>query len=229
MSVSSGLLAWKLQYSISPIILTGGLATAQGGAIPIVTITNPGDSLSQISDASNPQLDGLFATYKVMAGGTLINNRVGTYPFANQAVAANAIIADPLTISMAMICPAGVQGGYSVKSSIMTTLQSTLALHNNMGGTYSVVTPARIYTFCILTGMRDISDAGSNQPQFMYQLDFFQPLVSQAAATAALNGLMTKLSNGSAPSGTPGFAAGSPVTNPLNVQGNVPQTGLISP
>jgi hypothetical protein len=128
-----------------------------------------------------------------------------------------------------MICPAGNQGGYSAKSSIMTTLQSTLALHNNMGGTYSVVTPARIYTFCIMTGMRDISDAGSNQPQFMWQLDFLQPLVSQAAATAALNGLMTKLSNGSAPSGTPGFAAGSPVTNAASVGGNVPQSQIQGP
>jgi hypothetical protein len=227
MSVSSNFLSWKIQYSISPIILTGGLATAQGGAIPIVSITNPGDSLSQVSDASNAQLDGLFATYRVMAGGTFINNRVGTYPFANQAIAANAIIADPLTISVAMICPAGNQGGYSTKSSLMTTLLSTLALHNNLGGTYSVVTVSKIYINCILTGMRDISGAESNQTQHTFQLDFYQPLVSQAAATAALNGLMTKMSNGTPIMGTPNWATGSPVTNPSQVQGLVPQTQLM--
>ncbi len=226
--LSANFTQWKIQYELSPIILTGGIATAQGGALPIITITNPTDTLSQVTDARNPQLDGLFATYRPLPGGTLINNSIGTYPFANQAIAANSIIAQPLNVSMVMTCPAGNQGGYGVKSSLMSTLQSTLATHNNLGGTYSVITVARIYTSCIMTGMRDITGGDTNQPQVMFQIDFVQPLVTQAAANAALNGLMGKMSNGTPISGTPSRATGSPVTNPANTPGLVPQTQLQS-
>lgn len=244
-------LAWKLAYQISPILLTGGIATNLGGALPIVALTEGANFLgSLLSRGSNIEMDMFFANYQPMAGGTLINNQIATYPFANQNVAANAIIAQPLNISMAMLCPAktapvisgpdfgGLQqdivvpllGGYSSKLAIMMALQNTLAQHNNQGGTYTIVTPSYIYTYCVMTGMRDISALSEHkQAQFIWQLDFVQPLVSIQSAQTALNGLMQKLTNGTAISGTPTWGpAGLAVGNPVNLIASsfVPQPSL---
>ena len=37
MSLNPGLIAFKMAYQLSPIILTGGIATSLGGALPINT------------------------------------------------------------------------------------------------------------------------------------------------------------------------------------------------
>lgn len=209
-----------------PIIaLTGGLASL------IPTSFNPLTSLSN-------SLNNTFADYVVVPGGTLINNTIGMYPMLNQQVAANAIIAQPLTISIRMIVPvktpvtlAGtlnlpligtptvpLTGGYATKLAQMTAIVTTLTQHNNLGGLYSILTPAYPYTNLIMTSMRDVSSKGPTQPQIEYQFDFVKPLVTVQQAQNSLNGLMSKLTNGTAISGTPTWTpAGLPVGNPTSL------------
>jgi hypothetical protein len=234
MSVSASMISWKISTQITPIILTGGIATAQGGAIPIVNLTNPplaiGSTLSttstsvkgQIVGGTNPQLDGTGADYMPVAGGTLIHNETATYPFANQAVAANAIIAQPLNISMSMIIPVTGNLPYPARQSLMMALVSSLNLHIRKGGLFSVITPAYIYTNCILLMLRDVSGGEVNQAQYRWQWDFFQPLVTQAQANQAQNGLMQTITNGTPIVGTPSYSTGLPVTNPPGTLGLTP-------
>lgn len=235
MSASSGYLQFKLANQISPIILTGGLATAQGGAIPIVSITNPliqgitttlTSITGQATGAGSPQLDGTGIDYQPVAGGTLIDNQVAVYPMANQAIAGNAIIAQPLNISMSMLIPATADMSFSTRLSIMMTLVSTLKLHINLGGLFSIITSVYVYTNTILKMMRDVSGGETNQSQYRWQLDFFQPLLTLQAANQAQNGLMQTLTNGTPIAGTPSWATGLPVNNPSNVQGLVPTPGF---
>lgn len=234
MSVSSAAIAWKLSTQISPIVLTGGLATAQGGAIPIVYFTNAAftgiqttvDSVTATGPISgagnNPQLDGTGADYQPMAGGTLINNQVAVYPFANQAVAANAVIAQPLSISMSMLIPATANLPYPTRQALMIALVNALKQHIALGGLFSIITSSYIYIYTILTMMRDVSGGETNQNQYRWQLDFFQPLVTQQAATQVQNGLMQTLTNGIPITGTPAWSPGLPVNNPSAVRGLVP-------
>lgn len=231
MSISAGYIAFKLANQITPIILTRGIATALGGALPIMAITEGLNLITGLlSGTENKELDEFFCNYQPVPGSTLINNQVATYPFANQAIAANAIIAQPNTISMLMLCPAKNLFGFAAKLATMLALQTTLSQHNGSGGTYSVITPAYIYTDCILTGMRDVSSGQSKQVQYAYQLDFFQPLVSLQAAQSALNGLMQKLTDGTPISGTPGWSTGLAVGNPTSILNSslIPQNALSS-
>lgn len=235
--VSPGYIAFKLANQLTPIILTRGIATAQGGAIPIIALTEGSIAgavglISGITGGgADSALDDFFAHYQPVAGATLINQQAATYPFANQAVAANAVIAQPLNISMLMLCPARDLLGYPLKLATMSALQKTLAQHNGSGGTYSIVTPSYIYTDCLMTSMRDVSGGESKQVQYAWQLDFFQPLVSLQAAQTALNGLMQKLTDGTAISGTPGWSTGLPVGNPTSLLNSslVPQPALGPP
>jgi hypothetical protein len=217
----AGLVAFKLANQISPIVLTGGIATSLGGALPIVALTEGANFVtSLLSGGENIQLDGFFANYQPLPGATLVNNQVATYPFANQAVAANAIIAQPLSISMLMHCPASTSsGGYPLKLVTMMALQASLAQHNNLGGLYSIVTPSYIYTNCIMVRMTDVTGGESKQAQYAWQLDFVQPLVTTQAAQQAQNSLMQTLTNGTPPSGgQPSWTiAGLSVNNPTSL------------
>lgn len=209
--------AWKLAFQVTPILLTNGIATDLGGLLPIVALTQGVNTLtSLISGTANAALDGFFANYSPMPGGTLVNNQISMYPMANQSVAANAIIAQPLNISMLMYNPAGGQtGGYPLKTVTMVSLQNSLTIHNNSGGTYSILTPSFIYTNCVMTGFRDVSGGQIPQVQYAWQLDFIQPLVTVQAAQTAYNGLIQKLTTGTAVSGTPSWSvAGLAVNNP---------------
>jgi len=138
----------------------------------------------------------LVARYIVIPGGTLISNAIGTYPFANQQVAANALIQNPLNVSVMMIAPVRDAGGYNSKLANFTSLQNALQAHNNAGGTYNVATPAFIYTNCLLTAMQDITSGETKQKQVIFQWDFIQPLLTQQAATSAYNALYAKVSSG---------------------------------
>lgn len=215
MSASADYISWKMQYEISPIILTGGIATQQGGGVPIVSLTDPG-LFNGGTDSISPELDGYFAHYRLMTGGKLLSQQIAMYPFANQAIAANAVITQPLPISMAMICPAGNAQTYQQKSAIIQALRATLAQHNNLGGTYSVLTPAFPYTDCIFMDMTDITGQ-DNQAQVVWKLDFLQPLVSIASATQAMNNLMTQLQNQTPTSSSPSWSGGLTTGNPTNV------------
>lgn len=158
-------------------------------------------------------LDDYFGQFEPAAGASLISQEIGHYPFANQAVAANAVIAQPLRISMIMICPARTAGGYAAKQSVMTGLQNSLANHNSLGGTYSVMTMSYIYTNCLLTNLEDVTAGDSNQFQAKWRFDFEQPLLTLQQAQAAQNALMAKLGSGTAINGQPSTSGG-----PVNTQ-----------
>lgn len=211
--MTPGSVAYRLAFEISPIILVGGVIP--GGMLPIVSFTQAVDFITGILGGSiETNLDNFFAHFQPLPGGTLIDNQIGTYPFANQAVAANAIIAQPLSLSMLMICPARGELGYALKLATMIALQTVLAAHNSAGGTYSVVTPSFFYTNGILTGMRDISSQRSKQPQTEWQLDFAFPLLTLNQAQSLQSSLMAKITGGTQIDGAPAWS------NPANTVGN---------
>ena len=192
---------FSLAYQKSPIIFVNGIANSvTGGLLPIISITQPNGNASVSGGAVTTSItdlsDFLFDFYP-MPGGTLIENQVATYPFANQQIAANAIIAEPLRISLMMLSPvSGDNGGYDNKASVFQTLQTTLAKHTQLGGLFNVATPSYLYTNLILTALRDVSDGDPKRPQSRWQWDFFAPLLTLQAAQAAQNNLMTALTNG---------------------------------
>lgn len=196
--MSPGETLYKLAYQISPIILTGGAASfIPGGLMPIVALTEAANFVTGLlSGGTEASLDSFFCHFMPMPGGTIIDNQVGEYPFANQTVAANAIIAQPLRISMKMICPVKGEGGYVTKLATLIALQTALTNHNATGGTYTIATPAYLYTNCIMTAFRDITSGETRQPQSEWQIDFVQPLLTLSQAASALNSLMSKISSG---------------------------------
>lgn len=205
MSITPGLEAYRLAFQISPIILTGaGIVPVgvPGGMLPLIAITeaiNFPDGL--LSGGKSIEGDNFFAHFTPVPGGTLINQDLGRYPFANQAVAANAVIQQPLTISMEMMTPVRDTLGYAARLAIMIALQAALAQHNATGGTYTIATPSYIYTNCIMRTFRDVSNNQTKQVQNTWQMDFEQPLITLAAAQQAQSGLVQILS-GLYPSGS---------------------------
>ncbi len=189
--------AYDLAFQISPIILVNGIASnAVGKMLPIIALVGQVAGLAQGVLTSGITADAFFAKYLPVPGSTLISNTVGTYPFANQQVAANAIIQQPLNISLEMIAPVKDDAGYLTKLALFTSLQNSLNQHNQSGGLYNIATPAFIYTNCLMTAMTDITSGETNQKQVRFQLDFVQPLVSSAQATAVQNNLMSKVTGG---------------------------------
>jgi len=176
-------------YEIAPIWLVGGLADYVGGYVPITLLT-------EIVDVPGLSSKEFFAHYKPLPGGTLAKWQVAEYPFANFATAANAVVQQPLEISMLMACPAQTGGGYLFKQAILTALQFAIQKHITTGGTFTVITPAFTYANCLLTGIRDITPAGDKQVQYMFQWDFVQPLITTSQSQSVLGGLMNKVSNG---------------------------------
>ena len=195
---STGNAIFKLGYELSPILLTNGIASLiPFQMLPIVALTEAENFVfGLLNGPSVPSLDQFFAHWKPVGGTTLIDNQIGQYPFANQAVAANAIIAQPLQISMLMYCPVQVAGGYTSKLATLTVLQQTLAQHNAAGGTYTVATPAQIYTNCLLVKVTDVSGGEAKQVQYAWQFDFIQPLVTVNQAAQVYNTLMNAIGGG---------------------------------
>jgi hypothetical protein len=190
--------AYDIAFQVSPIILVGGIAAnTLGGMLPIIALGGQALSALQGAITSGINTDAFFARYVPIPGGTLVNQTAATFPFANQAMAANATIQNPLNISLRMICPVKDTAGYLTKLPILTSLQNSLVAHNAAGGLYHVATPAYVYTNLILTAMTDVTGGGTKQQMIEYQLDFVQPLVTQMQATQAYNSLMSKLAGGS--------------------------------
>lgn len=189
----------ELAYQCTPIFLTGGIASeTTGSVLPIITFTETVSFVNNIisgSGLSDP--DNFFASWMPMPGGSLINNAVGQYPFANQTVAANALIANPLNVSMMMICPPRNAGYYVTKMATISSLQAALYQHNSMGGMYTILTPGYIYTNMIMTGMRDASQRPDVAPQSQFMFDFVRPLTQESEAQQVTSTLMSKLSIGS--------------------------------
>jgi len=197
MSTNIGQAVYQLGYEISPIILSGGLASnIPGTLLPIIAITEAANFGFSLLNGNNPlNLNDFFGHFRPLPGGSLVENEIATYPFANQQYAANAIIAKPLKISMLMNCPANTNGGYVSKMITFTALKYALDLHNQAGGTYIVATPSYVYLNCILANLIDVSRPDSQQPQNAWQFDFIQPLVSQGPQNT-LGALMSAFNNG---------------------------------
>ncbi len=198
MPYSAGQFAYKLAFEISPITLTGGSAqNIPGGMLPLMSITQAASFTSLISGGSNVDPDDFFANFYPLPGSSLIEQQIGHYPFANQTVAANAIIVQPLTISMLMRVPVRDPGGYASKLAQMTSLRDALHQHNISGGTYTIATPSYFYTNCVMApGMHDVSSGDTLQAQIAWRLDFEQPLISLQDAAGAQNLMMSQLTSG---------------------------------
>lgn len=217
-----------LSFQLSPIILCNGVANEMpGGVLPIIAVTESVNLVLGSLSGSLPSLDSFFAYFEPMPGGTLGENQIAQYPFANQAVAANAIIQQPLMISMKMICPARGEAGYLASMAAFMTLRATLDQHDRLGGTYTIVTPRAFYTNCVRLRMVDISSGESKQPQHTFQIDFQQPLLTLEAAQQAQNSLMSRLTNGSQINGDPSYSgAAASIGNPSSLAG-IAQPGNI--
>lgn len=197
--MNAALDAFKLTFQISPIILTGGIAgSVPGGMLPIIALTEAANFVDGLlSGGRNISLDDFFGAFEVVPGGTLISQEIAKYPSANQFVAANATIAQPLTVSLVMKCPVRNTAGYPLKLATMTALAAALSQHNASGGTYTVATPSYFYVNALLKQMSDLGAEGdSAQKQAAWQFDFEQPLLTLAQVNAAQNSLMSKLSGG---------------------------------
>src|SRR5262245_24380114 len=100
--MNSARAAYQLTFELSPIILTGGIASfIPGGMLPLISITQSIDFVAGLlsQGSGDLRLDDFFCHFQPVPGGTLFRQEVGHYPFANQAVAANATIVQPKTIS----------------------------------------------------------------------------------------------------------------------------------
>ena len=201
---------FDLAYRVSPIILQGGIAQKTAvNALPIIALTESvGFINGLIAGGDLPNLDNFFAHFSVMPGGTLINNTIGMYPFANQTVAGNAIIQNPLNVSLLMHCPMRGAGAAVTKLSSLMALQAAIDLHNTMGGTYAIATPGYLYTNMVMQSFRDVSRNPDTQPQAQFQIDFIRPLTQESQEQQVQSTLMRKLSGG-AQTGTSWGATGS--------------------
>ena len=133
----------QLSYQVCPIMLTGGIASQiSGGILPMLALVST--ALLQIeSQADINDLDDAFGAFNVLPGGTLVTQSIGKYPFANQYVAANAVIHEPLTISVIMDAPMRGPNAWEIKHATMTNLKMQLDNHNDAGGLYTIAAPRR--------------------------------------------------------------------------------------
>lgn len=171
---------FQTAYELSPIVLSGGIFSAiPGQLMPIVAITQAANFGFNLLSGDNPlNENNFFGHFRPLPGGTLVDNDIAMYPFANQTYAANAIIKKPLRLSLLMNSPVNIRGGYISKLITFTALKQTLDLHNQLGGTYIIATPSYIYQDCLLTNLVDVSRPDSQQPQNAWQFDFIQPLLA---------------------------------------------------
>jgi hypothetical protein len=237
--ISPGLAAFKLACQISPIILVGGIANITSfGMLPIIALTEGGGVLGSLASGNvlssvssglttlvgaataiagggPASLDDFFANFQPLAGSTLIDNQYGTYPLASQQVAANAVIVQPLRVSLAMLIPVRQSFGYANKTATMMALQASLSAHVTQGGTFTVVTPTYIYTNCLLLSLRDISGGATKQSQYEWAWDFMQPLLTINQIQQAQNSLMNQISTAGGGSASPAWSgAGTTVGSP---------------
>ena len=197
-------------------MLVGGVAGGMGGMIPIIAYTEAVNfTAGLLSGADNIELDNYFAHFQPLPGSTLIDVELGAYPFANQIVAANATIKQPLRLALLMRCPARNELGYYTKLATMTLLQQVLDQHSDLGGTYTVITPAHIYTNGILKALRDFSDQETHQVQNAYVWEFEFPLITLVQAQQAQSSLMNQLTIGTRVASPPLWSGiGTNITTP---------------
>jgi len=197
-------------FQVSPIILTNGLASNILGSISgtlgitgslLGTIKSLGLPLSTLTEIGNLNVvngtaDQAFANYRPLPGSTILKYQVAEYPFYNQQIAANASIQQPNNISLLMYCPANKNTNVTIKLAIMSAVKATVEAHVQAGGTFTVLTPAQIYTDCLLTGITDVSTEATNQAQWAYQWDFTQPLLTFPSGKGTFNGMLNSAFGG---------------------------------
>lgn len=189
--------AAQLSYQVCPIVLTGGIASQiPDGMLPMLSLFAVGETNSLGLPFDMGELDEAFGAFNVLPGGTLVSQTIGKYPFANQSVAANAVIREPLTLSIIMDSPMRGENAWQIKQSVFTALKATLEGHNDAGGTYTVATPAYMYDNMIMVSLTDNSRGNNSLPQNAWRFDFERPLVALAELQGAQNQLMQKISNG---------------------------------
>lgn len=221
--------AYDLAFQISPIILNGGLAQKlPGGALPVIGLVGSLVNVGLSFLTNGIGLSDIGIRFVPLPGAQVVSNAVATYPFANQSVAANAIVAQPLAVSLEMIAPANSDFGYAAKLPTFTAMQASFAAHNALGGTYSIATPSYIYANCIMVALTDITPVSTRQQQTHWQFDFVQPLISMSAANNAMNALFQKLLNGAKTDGTntsaiTGLSAQGALSSGTSIYANVLQ------
>lgn len=208
------LVDYDYSFQQNPITLVGGVAGT--GLLPISSIMQAQNYPNGITGKADPTKP-TFASFRPVSGHSLLVNEIATYPFANQATAANAVIAQGLNVSLEMLVPANNFVTASSKLSIMTALKATLDQHTALGGWYNVATPSYVYSGCLLTSLVDASDSGDGeQVQVRWIWNFFQPLITASQLQAAQNASMAKVSsqtqNGGAPLDSSSFT--STASNP---------------
>jgi hypothetical protein len=190
---------YKLGFEISPVILCDGIAQSiPGGMLPIVALTQSASFVTGlIGGAINlTDLDKYFCHWRPVQGGTLVDYDIARYPFANQTVAANALLAQPLRISLLMDAPVNENTGAMTKLVTISALQAVLQAHANLGGTFIIATPALIYSGCILRTVKDVTSSSEPVPQRSWMWDFEQPLVTTDSAEQAVNSFLSKIDGG---------------------------------
>ncbi|ELE4929232.1 hypothetical protein RC169_002779 [Salmonella enterica] len=190
---------YKLGFEISPVILCDGVAQSiPGGMLPIVALTQSASYVSGLMGGAIEltDLDKYFCHWRAAPGGTMVDYDIGRYPFANQAVAANALLSQPLRIPMQMDAPVNENTGAMTKLVTLSSLQAVLQAHASLGGTFIVATPGIIYSNCILRTVRDVTGANDALPQRQWLWDFEQPLLSETGAEQAINSYLGKIDNG---------------------------------
>lgn len=188
-------------FQDSPITLVGGAAGT--GNLPISLIINASNYSGGITKPADAGTD-TFVSFRPLPGHTLIVNEVATYPFANQNTAANAVIAQPLNISIEMILPMTKELPYIQKLALMTNLKSKLDEHTALGGYYTVATPSYVYNGCLLVSLVDASDLEDGvQPQNRFIWNFVQPLITSQQLQAAQNQTMAKITAQTQNTGSP--------------------------
>ncbi|ECF9251158.1 hypothetical protein C7Z45_00450 [Salmonella enterica] len=190
---------YKLGFEISPVILCDGVAQSiPGGMLPIVALTQSASYVSGLMGGAIEltDLDKYFCHWRAAPGGTMVDYDIGRYPFANQAVAANALLSQPLRIPMLMDAPVNENTGAMTKLVTLSSLQAVLQAHASLGGTFIVATPGIIYSNCILRTVRDVTGSNDALSQRQWLWDFEQPLLSETGAEQAINSYLNKIDNG---------------------------------
>ncbi|CAI3954264.1 unnamed protein product [Commensalibacter communis] len=191
---------YKLAFETSPILLTGGVAELAGGVLPIIAIS---EGLNLGINALLGNFEGVmestrFFSFKPSAGGSVIQNTVGMYPFLNQATAANTIITEPLHFSLTAYCPVDSNKKPFDRLVKFETIVNALTYHNNNGGLYTVLTPSYIYRDCFLTNVVDLQSGvdDSGQSQVTWRFDFIKPLISEEKTKQVLTSFLNKTKGG---------------------------------
>ena len=215
---------YKLGFEISPVILCDGIAQAiPGGMLPIVALTQSASFVTGLlGGAINlTDLDKYFCHWKPVQGATLVDYDIARYPFANQVVAANALLAQPLRVSLIMEAPVNENTGAMTKLVTISALQSVLQAHASLGGTFIVATPSVIYNRCILRTVKDVTAGNDALPQRTWMWDFEQPLITTTDADRAVTNFLKRIDAGD-PNKAPSW------TNTASALGNTALGGAVA-